>query len=128
MTVKVSKLIRQVVCVRNNVEVVLTELFLHLHDVGTKSVFAGQLETVGEMVDLLILVHVVINIGLKALTAPQDIPVVRLSLHEAVGLQHRPEQLGLTLDKLEEHLHLALMAAQDSPFLEVDCGGAIVSH
>lgn len=76
VTVEVSELVRQVVGVRDDVEGLFPESVLHLHDVRTQSVFTSQLKAVGEVVYLLILIHVIINVRLKTLTAPQYVPVV----------------------------------------------------
>ena len=54
----------------------LPKLLLHLDNIGAKPIFSGELKTVGEMVDLLILIQAFIDILLVRLTGPQDVPVM----------------------------------------------------
>ena len=57
MIVEVAKFIRQDVGVWAEVEGRLAKSFLHADDVETESVFSGDFITLGEMVDLLILIQ-----------------------------------------------------------------------
>lgn len=91
MGVKVSEFIRKIVGVWNDIECLLTKLFLQFNHVYAQSILSSQFKTVGKMVYLLILVKVVINILLVRLTGPQNIPVMGLRLLESVVFQNRPE-------------------------------------
>ena len=127
VTVEVSELIWEDVGIGNDVEGLLAEALLHLDDVCAKPIFPRQLEAVWEMIDLLILIHVVVNVGLVALARPEQVPVVRLRLLEAVALEDRPEQLGLAPHQLEEHLVRVVrdVLVQYGSLLEVQCTLAV---
>ena len=56
MGIKVSEFIRQIVGIRDDIEGLLAELLLEFDDINTKSILTSQLETVWEVVDLLVLV------------------------------------------------------------------------
>jgi hypothetical protein len=62
--VEVAELIRQDVSVWAEVERRLAKSFLHAHDVEAESVFSGDFITLGEMVDLLILIEAFILVRL----------------------------------------------------------------
>jgi hypothetical protein len=62
--VEVTELIRQDVSVWAEVERRLAKSFLHAHDVEAESVFSGDFITLGEMVDLLILIQAFILVRL----------------------------------------------------------------
>ena len=61
------------------------------------------------MVDLLVLIHGLVDVGLDTLRGPHDIPLVALGLAEAARLHHSLDQLGIGLHHLEEHLELRLL-------------------
>lgn len=88
MRVEIAELIRQDVGVRHEVKVLLAKAFLHPHYVVAKSILPGDLVTRWEMVDFLILVQAFIDVRLAATRAPQDIPLMRLSMGEAIVLKH----------------------------------------
>ena len=54
MSIKVGKLIREDVGVRDDGEVFSPEEFLHLHNVEAEAVFSRQLKGLREMIDLLV--------------------------------------------------------------------------
>ena len=55
------------------------------------------------MIDFLVFIKIFVLVILIALATPQDIPIMPLCLLESINLEHRPEQLGLAFDQLEEH-------------------------
>ena len=57
VVVEVTKLIRQDVCVRAEIKSRFAESFLHTHYVETQSIFASDLITLREMVNLLVLIQ-----------------------------------------------------------------------
>lgn len=57
MVIKVSKLVRQDVTVRDDVERFFSKLLLHLHHVGNKFGLVSELKAVREMIDSLVLVQ-----------------------------------------------------------------------
>lgn len=102
MTVEVSELIRQYVCVRDYVELLFPILLLHLHYVKAESVFPSQLVRLREVIDLLALDEPLILLQLQGLAGPENIPVVvALSMKEAVVFQDCANQASVCLDKLE---------------------------
>ena len=62
MTVEVGKFIRKVVGIRDNVKCLFAKLVLHLHDIGTEPIFSGKLKAIGEMIDFLIFVQIIIDV------------------------------------------------------------------
>jgi len=52
------------------------------------------------MIDFLILVETIVNVRLGTGCDPEYVPVVRLSVVEAMGLQSGPDQSTLTFQKL----------------------------
>jgi len=88
MCVEIAELIRQDVGVRHEVEVLLAEAFLHPDYVVAQAVLPGDLVTRWEMVDFLVLVQAFIDVRLAATRAPEDIPLVRLSMGKAIVLKH----------------------------------------
>ena len=60
------------------------------------------------MVDLLVLVHRLINVRLNALTGPEDVPFVTLSLAKSAGFHDAFYQFCIGFDHLKEHLKLGL--------------------
>lgn len=120
VVVEISKLVWQVVGVRNDIESLLAKPLLHLHHVGAEPVFACQLKTVWKVIDLLEITQIVVDELLVALTAPQQVPIVTLSRHEAIALKRRPHEFGFTLDQLvSEFGYLTQVAAVELSFLVV---------
>jgi hypothetical protein len=64
MIVEITELIRKNVSVRNKIKCALAVPFLHAHDVEAQSVFACDLMTLRELVNLLVLVQTLVLIGL----------------------------------------------------------------
>lgn len=54
MSIKVGKLIREDVCVRDDGEVFSSEEFLHLYHVEAEAVLSRELKGLREMIDLLV--------------------------------------------------------------------------
>ena len=85
--VEVGEFIGKYVGVGNDVEFILTELVLHLHDIVAQPVLPCQLIGLREMIDFLIVAQPLILVQLQGLAGPQDVPVVvALGLKEAVVL------------------------------------------
>jgi hypothetical protein len=84
--IEVGEFIGQDVCVWDDVEGFFAELFLHFYDIGAEAVFSSEFGAHGEMIDLLVLVEIVVNMGFEALGRPEDVPVVAFRVHESVGL------------------------------------------
>ena len=78
--VEVGKLVRQDVRVGKDIEDLLAEALLHLDDVLAKSVFASELARHREVVNLLVIIHCLIDVGLYALARPQYVPFIALCL------------------------------------------------
>ena len=64
MIVKVSEFVWDHVGVRQEVKFLLAELVLHLYDVDSKLIFAGDLLRRREVIDLLILVQAFVKVSL----------------------------------------------------------------
>ena len=109
MRVEVGKLVREDVRVRQNIEDFLAEALLHLYDVFAQTVFSSQLIRHREVIDLLVLVHGLVDVRLDALTCPQDVPFITFGLAESTGLHDSLDELGVRLHHLEEHLELCLL-------------------
>lgn len=93
--VKVSELIRQDISVRDDIEFVLPEFFLHLDDIVTQPVLPCQLKGLREVIYFLIVVQALIHERFQALACPKDIPVMGFSLHEVIALQDGLYQLPI---------------------------------
>ena len=70
-----------------------SEPLLHPHTVEAQPVLSGDLMTLWEMVDLLVLIKTLVEITLAGGRAPKNIPLVRLGSGEPSCLQHRPDEL-----------------------------------
>ena len=127
MAVEVCKLIWQVISIRYDIKRLLTKLLLHLDHVSTQPVLPCQFKAVREMVDLLIFIHIVIDIRFIALTTPHDIPIVWFGLKKLVVFEHGPYKFGFTPNQFKKHFSLAFINiwVQDRTFLKVDCGLAV---
>ena len=66
--IEVSKLIRQIIGIRNDVKSLLTKFVLHFDDIGTKPVFSCELKAIGEVVNLLVFIQIVVDVLLVGLT------------------------------------------------------------
>ena len=78
----------QLVGLRRKVELAEAKSVLHPLDVLSESVLAGQLSRELEVVDLLVVLHRLINVllVLEADTSPQQIPLVLISLSNVLRL------------------------------------------
>ena len=106
MRVKVGELVWQNVAVGKNVESFLAEAFLHLNDVLAQAVLPRQLVAHREVVDLLVLVHLLIDIALDTLTRPLDIPFVALGLIHAVCFKNGFDKTRVGFHHFEKHVKL----------------------
>jgi len=95
MLVKFSKLIRDHVSVRQEVERCLSKPVLHPVDVDRKLVFSSQFERLREMINLLILVQTFVKVAFASTAAPEDIPLVGLSVGKPVSFKHGTHQFGV---------------------------------
>ena len=107
--VEVGKLVGQDVRVGKNIEDLLAEALLHLDDVLAESVFASQLARHREVVNLLVIVHRLINVGLYALARPHYVPFIALCLAQAIRLHDSLDKLSVGLHHLEKHVELGLL-------------------
>lgn len=84
MRIEVSKLLWKDIGIWDKVEIVLAMPLLHLHYVLAQVVLSSDLIAGGEVVDLLVLIQSLIEIGFAAAIAPKDIPLVRLRVIEVI--------------------------------------------
>lgn len=63
MLIKFSKLIWEDISIGDKVEMLLSEFFLHPDDVEAKTIFPGDLVTLWEMVDFLVLIKPLIQVA-----------------------------------------------------------------
>ena len=89
MSVEVTELVREDICVRHKVKVLLSIALLHTDHVEAAPILAGDLMTLWEMIDFLVLIESLIKIRFATARGPQDIPLVRLSRAEAVMVKDR---------------------------------------
>lgn len=68
VAVKVGEFVRQVIGVRNDVESLFSVFFLHFNDIGTKSILSGKLETIGKVIDFLVIIQTFIDVLFIGLT------------------------------------------------------------
>ena len=66
MFIELTELIRQNIGVWSEVKVLFSKLFLHSDSVETKPIFTGDLMTLWEMVDFLVLIQAFVKIALTA--------------------------------------------------------------
>lgn len=111
MLVEFSKFIRKNVSVRNEIEMLLPEPFLHSDDIETESVFTRDLMTLREMINLLVLVEALVEIAFATRGAPKNVPFVRLGRGKSCRLEHRPDQFVIESQHLEEKLTVFNMVA-----------------
>lgn len=64
--VELSKLIRQDVCVRDEIKVLFPVAFLHAYHVEAESILSSNLMALREVIDLLILVEALVQVALAA--------------------------------------------------------------
>jgi hypothetical protein len=87
MSVEVTEFIWKNVGVWYEIEVAFPELFLHADHIIAKSVLSSDLITLREMIDFLVLIQAFIQVALAAGRAPQDVPLMRLSVREPVAFE-----------------------------------------
>lgn len=102
--VELTKLIRQDVGVRHEVEVLLSVALLHANHVEAEPILARDLMTLREVVDLLVLVESLVEVALAAAGAPKNIPLVALSGRKTVVFEHRSDELVVEPEHLVEEL------------------------
>jgi hypothetical protein len=66
-------------------------LLLHLDHILAEVVLPCDLIALGEMIDFLILIKALIDVGFASRVTPEDIPVVGFSVLETVGFEDRPD-------------------------------------
>jgi hypothetical protein len=91
--IEVTKFVWQDVSVRYKVKVRLAEFLLHADHIVAEPVLSCYFVALREMIDLLELIQTFIKIALAAARAPQDVPLVRLSVTETICLEHGPQKL-----------------------------------
>ena len=97
--IKVGKLDRQDISFWNDIEGLATVDLLHLNDIIAQSVFPGQLIGLGEVVDLLPILKIVIRGQGWADRRPCDCDVLRgLNMSVAVDLKDDLQKFGFCLD------------------------------
>ena len=109
MIIKVSKFIWQNVAVRYDVEFIFSKLFLHFNNIRNKFGLVSQLITARKVVDFLVFIKRLINIWLVWLAAPAHIPVIALSLPEAIAFKNCLYKLGVCFHHFEQLLVIALV-------------------
>ena len=93
-------LIGQHVGLRDEVEVRLRVLHLHLFDVLCQLILASQLEAQRKVVDLLGRREALVEVSLALSVRPEHVPVVSVCVHHPVELKDEPDQLRLALQHL----------------------------
>lgn len=106
--VEISELVRQIIAIRNYIERFLAKAFLHLDHIFAQTVFSRQLIAHGKVVNFLILVHLIVDVGLHTLAGPLDVPLIALCLVHAIRLEHSLHEFSIRLHHLEEHVELRL--------------------
>lgn len=76
---------------------------LHFYIVVAKSVLSCDLITLREMIDSLELIKTLVKVAFARTGRPEDVPLVRVSEVERVGLEDGPDQLGVAFEQLVEH-------------------------
>jgi hypothetical protein len=78
------------ICLGCEVELGETKSILHLLDVFSKSVLTSQLSRELEMVDLLVVLHGLVNVllVLEADASPQQVPFVLIGLTDVLRLEN----------------------------------------
>lgn len=89
MRVEISKLFREHICIRYKVKVVLPVSLLHAHDILAQLVLSRDFIRGWEVVDLLVFIETLVEVGLAGAVAPEQVPIVRLSGEEGIRLQDR---------------------------------------
>ncbi len=62
MTIKICEFIGQIIGVRNDVECFFAKFLLHLDDIGAKSIFSSDLDTIWKVIDFLVIIETFIDI------------------------------------------------------------------
>ena len=76
----------------------------HARDLLVHEVFPGDVITVGKVINLLILLQRLIDVGFQGRAAPHDSPILAFQLgdlSEPVIFQSKPDDLYITLMKFE---------------------------
>ena len=61
------------------------------------------------MVDLLVFIHLLVDIAFHALACPLDVPLIAFSLVHTVRLKDGFDKAGICLDHFEKHIELRLL-------------------
>ena len=78
--------------------------FPHLIDIDAEPIFPCDFVTLRKMVDLLILVEPIIQIGFAGAAAPNNVPLMRVGVREMIGLEDGPHQFSVSPEDLVEQL------------------------
>lgn len=86
--IEVTKLIWENVGIRDEIEVLLAVSFLHSDHVEAESILSSDLVGLWEVVNLLVFIQPFIEIALARGGTPEDVPLMRLSVLEAISFHH----------------------------------------
>ena len=76
--------------------------------------------TVGKMINLLVVVHVVVDVRFEGLRGPEQVPVMRLRILPTICLKNGLDQFCLTFDQLIIHFGtFIVLIVVDGSFLKV---------
>ena len=84
---EVREFVRQHVGVGYDVEIRLSELLLHSQNIQAKAIFSSNFVTRWEVIDLLVLIQPIIQVGLSTCVRPQHIPIVTFCMSKPVALK-----------------------------------------
>ena len=97
---ELSIFVGQDVGVRHEVKSIPTKLLLHLNVVEAQTIFPCDLVRVREMVESLEFVQTLVEISFAATTSPEQVPLMRLGVVEAIGFAQAPNQFSVSLQDL----------------------------
>jgi hypothetical protein len=92
MLVEFSELVWQDIGVWDKVEMLFAEPLLHPDNIEAKSIFPGDLMTLREMINLLVLVKTLVEVALAWARGPEYVPLMGFSGRESRSLKHRPNE------------------------------------
>ena len=87
VSVEVVELVRQYVGIWDEIKLAPPESFLHLDIIEAQTVFPSDFIALREMIDPLELIQAFVEVAFARRTGPQDVPLVRISEVEVVGLE-----------------------------------------
>ena len=123
MTEKVSIFIGKNIGIRHEIESVSPKLLLHFDIIEAQPVFPSNFIRMWEVVQSLILVQTFIKISFTTTTRPQQIPLMRFSITEAIGFTETPHKLSVSFKYLVQELTVINMATRSPlPMMAVSRG------